>query len=366
MLEYLIAKGKEAVIINHSPTPDNYSFLDPQKQIRIFRDNEEENITLINNADLIFILDTNEFSRVKSLEKYIKNSKALDDSPLKRLQTMNPGAIMLYKDHGIDIIREPLEIAVCAQHNNGGLAANIWWESENIKHLFPVGEVNGSHGVTRPGGAALNSGQVGGYRAAEYIANIYNERTLIPKSVEESAKHALKDFSDWIENAHEPKSTWQKEREEFQIRMTRAGAHIRSLEFLRPALSEARQQWRRLKAEGNRVDNLQDLAESLRNLQLCYAHVVYLETILYSITSGLGSRGSALVLDRNGELASEHLGDDWRFALENTDFRASVLQTIPDPEGEITHQWVERRPLPQPDTWFETTWAAFREKEIYK
>ena len=76
MLEYLTAKGKEAVIINHSPTPDNYSFLDPQKQIRIFRDNEEENITIINNADLIFILDTNEFSRVKSLEKYIKNSKA--------------------------------------------------------------------------------------------------------------------------------------------------------------------------------------------------------------------------------------------------------------------------------------------------
>ncbi len=76
MSEYLTAKGKEAVIINHSPTPDNYSFLDSQKQIRIFRDNEEENITLINNADLIFILDTNELSRVKSLEKHIKNSGA--------------------------------------------------------------------------------------------------------------------------------------------------------------------------------------------------------------------------------------------------------------------------------------------------
>ncbi|MGM0680565.1 MAG: preprotein translocase subunit YajC, partial [Pseudomonadota bacterium] len=32
---------------------------------------------------------------------------------------------------------------------NGGLAGNIWWESENIRHLFPVGEVNGSHGVYR-------------------------------------------------------------------------------------------------------------------------------------------------------------------------------------------------------------------------
>ena len=76
MTEYLTAKGKEAVIINHSPTPDNCTFLDPQKRIRVFKDNEEENINLINNADLIFILDTNELSRLKSLEKHIRNSGA--------------------------------------------------------------------------------------------------------------------------------------------------------------------------------------------------------------------------------------------------------------------------------------------------
>ena len=63
-------------------------------------------------------------------------------------------------DHGIDITKEPLEIAVCAQHNNGGLAGNHWWESINVSRLFPVGEVNGSHGVYRPGGSALNAGQV--------------------------------------------------------------------------------------------------------------------------------------------------------------------------------------------------------------
>ena len=76
MSEFIKVKGKEAVIINHSPTPDNYSFLDLQKQIRVFKENKEENITLINNADLIFILDTNELSRVKSLETHIRNSGA--------------------------------------------------------------------------------------------------------------------------------------------------------------------------------------------------------------------------------------------------------------------------------------------------
>jgi len=301
----------------------------------------------------------------ESLE-YLKKSKALEDTPLKRMQTMNPKAVMHYRDHGIDIAQEPLEIDVCAQHNNGGLLANIWWESENIKHLFPVGEVNGSHGVTRPGGAALNSGQIGGYRAAEYIANVYGNHKLEPKTVEAPAKQALKDFSGWIINARESKSTWQKARDEFQARMTRAAAHIRSQEVLRPALVEAREQWRRLNAEGTRMDNLVDLAEGLRNLQLCYAHVVYLETILYAVESHLGSRGSALVLDRNGQSISAHLSDDWCFEPENTDFRDRVLQTTPDFKGKIIQQWIERRPIPQTDSWFETAWVAFLDKEIYQ
>ena len=92
--------------------------------------------------------------------------------PYLRLKHMNPGAIEVYKSHGIDISREYLEIALCAQHNNGGIGGNQWWES-SIPHLFAVGEVNGSHGVYRPGGSALNAGQVGGLRASQYIAANY-------------------------------------------------------------------------------------------------------------------------------------------------------------------------------------------------
>mgnify|MGYP003381674069 CR=1 FL=1 len=35
-----------------------------------------------------------------------------------RLLAMNPSAVALYHDHGIDLTSEPLQIAVCAQHNN--------------------------------------------------------------------------------------------------------------------------------------------------------------------------------------------------------------------------------------------------------
>ena len=108
---------------------------------------------------------------------YLTRSNALLELPIDRLRKMNPMAIELYAKHGIDITSEPLEIAVCAQHNNGGLVANEWWESD-VRHLFPVGEVNGTHGVYRPGGSALNSGQVGGFRAAQYIANRYVDNDL--------------------------------------------------------------------------------------------------------------------------------------------------------------------------------------------
>ena len=46
-------------------------------------------------------------------------------TPIERLAKMNKPAIDLYKSHGIDLEKEYLEIAVCAQHNNGGLVGNI-------------------------------------------------------------------------------------------------------------------------------------------------------------------------------------------------------------------------------------------------
>ena len=296
---------------------------------------------------------------------YLKNSQALDELPIERLRTMNPVAIQLYNDHGIDISREPLEIAVCAQHNNGGLAATTWWESENVRHLFPIGEVNGSHGITRPGGAALNAGQVGGYRAAEYIANVYRQETLTPATFEKSARQTLVQIDRWLAKTGSAAVTWPADRDEFQSRMSRAGAHIRSSAVLSTAVTDARSQWRRLQEEGSRIHCFRDLVEGLRNLQLCYAHLVYLNAIHYAVESGLGSRGSALVLGKNGESANERLDDQWQFAPENTEFRQKILRTTPLIDGGINNEWQTCRPLPLSDIWFETAWAAFRNKDIY-
>lgn len=73
---YLKQKGKDPVIINHSATPDNLKFLDKKNTIRVFSKEQQKNEKLLLDADVIFILDTNDFARTKSMEPYIINSPA--------------------------------------------------------------------------------------------------------------------------------------------------------------------------------------------------------------------------------------------------------------------------------------------------
>ena len=100
---------------------------------------------------------------------YLSRSDALFGTPIERLAKMNIGAIELYAANGIDLYTERLEIAVSAQHCNGGVAVDMNWQSD-VCGLYAVGEAAGTFGVYRPGGSALNSTQVGSLRAAEHIA----------------------------------------------------------------------------------------------------------------------------------------------------------------------------------------------------
>ncbi len=296
---------------------------------------------------------------------YLERSGALLDTPYDRLRKMNPGATELYLRNGIDLTQEPLEVAVCAQHNNGGLAANHWWESSNLRHLFPVGEVNGSHGVYRPGGSALNSGQVGGFRAAEYIAHRCQAWQVSREAVRRAAQDAVGETTAWLSRCEGSRISWRDERAALQERMTRAGAHIRSLDVLPAAQQEARAQWRRLEQQGCAYAGPAEIAEALRNRQLCFAHLCYLEAIRCALESGVGSRGSAIVLDPGGERIHEGLDAKWSIAREVPRFRLQVLETVASPSGDVTCRWVDRRPLPRTEAWFETEWARFRQGETY-
>ena len=296
--------------------------------------------------------------------QYLIRSQALQDTPLERLRQMNPAAIELYREHGIDLATEPLEIAVCAQHNNGGLAGNLWWESVNLRHLFPIGEVNGSHGVYRPGGASLNAGQVGSLRAAEFISQRYRDWTVSKEAVQEAADGAVAELQAWAGKCSTATTNWRAERAEFQARMSRAGAHIRSRDEATKAVAEAKAQWQRLQQEACACAD-EELGEALRTRQLCFAHLVYLEAILFSLESDVGSRGSSIVLDRDGLKIHDRLDEHWRIAPDNGDFKGKVLETIAAVDSKVDSRWVDCRPIPETEDWFETAWASFSKGEIY-
>jgi len=294
--------------------------------------------------------------------QYLERSRALLPTPIERLRQMNPGAVEFYRSRRVDLARQPLEIAVCAQHNNGGLAANHWWESINLRHLFPVGEVNGSHGLYRPGGSALNSGQVGGIRAAEFIANRYAAWTLPKRAAVSAARAAVTALRGWLKQAASAPRSWQSERTELQARMSRAGAHIRAEAEIGQAAQEAWTQYRRLAAAGCSGEP----REALCTRQLCFAHVAYLEAIRFALEAGVGSRGSSITLSPDGLRIHERLEDSWRVREEDPAFRDRVQETIVRPDGTVEQQWAPRRPIPGPDHWFETAWARFRDGDIYR
>jgi succinate dehydrogenase/fumarate reductase flavoprotein subunit len=295
---------------------------------------------------------------------YLEKSGASQPTPLARLAHMNPKAIELYREHGIDLAREPLEIALCAQHQNGGLAGTIWWESVNIRRLFPVGEVNGSHGVARPGGSALNSGQVGSLRAATRIAHVYADRTLEPAAFARAAQSECRRLLGWLKKGETGGGDWAAERRTLQARMSRAAGPIRSKAELDLALAEARAQWAKLTRSGCRARPA-DYAEALTTRQLAFAQLVILAAIRFAVESGTGSRGSAMVADPGGRLFDPILGSDWAYAAEEPAFRDKVLETEPA-DGKARNRWVPRRPIPASNAWFETAWADFLSGRVFR
>ncbi|HEX9973966.1 MAG TPA: oxidoreductase, partial [bacterium] len=317
------------------------------------------------------ILDDFKFGQLsQEAYTYLEKSGALFGTPIQRLAKMNQPAIDLYKNNGIDITEEYLEIAVCAQHNNGGLKGNLWWES-NIKHLFPVGEVNGTHGIYRPGGSALNSGQVGSLRAALFISKRYQGN---PKNVNEFLNAAKNQIQAKLKmakaiitpNQADPNQIWRM-RSEIQERMSASGAHIRSLEKVKQAIQQAWDLYSKMKKE-MRVASAKELPAAFRNLDLCLTHALYLEAISEYLEKGGQSRGSYLVMDPAGKKPCDQLGDEWRFSLnQEADFvNQKILEIWLDEHFNVKKQWVDVRPIPHEDSWFENVWNEHLRDNVVK
>ena len=147
--------------------------------------------------------------------------------------------------------------------------------------------------------------------------------------------------------------------------MSACGAAVRDPEKVRRAVEEAWALYRQLKS-GIKVRSVKDLPDAFKNLDLCLTHALYLEAISEYLSKGGKSRGSFLVLDRSGEKPCPQMDDKWRYSLNPRPsfVNQKVLEISLSGKGEVIKEWVDIRPIPREESWFETVWEAFREDRL--
>ncbi|MGV8850500.1 MAG: FAD-binding protein [Propionibacteriaceae bacterium] len=301
-----------------------------------------------------------------------------ETTPIQRLQHMNLPAYEFYlgRNPGVDLEKDLLEIAVCAQHNNGGMSVDQWWHS-NLEGFFPVGEAAGAHGIYRPGGAALNSGQVGATRAATYIAARRREDPVSPEVFGEAARGVVGEAVGLLRGATEraetsPDTTDELLREATELMSSNAGV-VRSRESIADALVRVRA-WLDSYSTTSSAD-----AASRRSVNRLFlirdiltSQYVYLSAMASYLDHGGRSRGSVLYTDGAGglPLAGEDgpeldLPEVFRFTLE--DGLTDVIQeSVWEGSGEPAFEWRPVRPIPEDDEFFENVWRHYRDdKNVY-
>ena len=305
-------------------------------------------------------------------KQYLQKAGALQKTPIERLAHMNTPAIEIYQENGIDLYSEPLEIAVCAQHNNGGFTVDRWWQS-NIPGTFIIGEMAGTHGVKRPGGSALNAGQTGGLRAAQYIANVYGCELPDYSDVQSEIDRQLSDIITALER-YESSSGLAPEKvlEEIRSRMTASGGHIRELNDAQNALKEAVKLYRDIQEKGFSIKDNKAIVGAIQAEHLALTSVAYLKAVVELLSQGSGSRGSHLVLAEDGieihpDVIDKTTGKPLKFKPENQSLRSSILhieydESSPDLFRGAT---IKLRPAPKERKAFEPAWQDYREGRIY-
>ena len=349
------------------------------------------------------VQDTFDASALASeAHEYLARAGVLFGTPIQRLRRMNEPAYQFYlgKNPYVDLETEMLEVDVCAQHNNGGLVVDSWWQT-NVAGFFAVGEAGGAHGVYRPGGAALNSGQVGATRAAQFVAarrglDPIDEAafTDVAAPVLEAARNLVTAASRRVREGASD-NTGELLRA-VQVLMSAKAGPVRSAASLHQALVQVHDWLARY------PDLVCADATSRRSIDRTFlvrdiltSAYMYLSAMADYVAHGGHSRGSVLYTEETGELpqvgyganatAELDLPEIFRFHLDggalddevqeaawlppalspsgpgNGGWSAAAPREADDPAGTPVFRWRRRRPIPEDDDFFENVWREFRE-----
>ena len=294
---------------------------------------------------------------------YLRNAGADHALPIDRLRHMNPLAIELYKRYKVDITTDPLEFAVNHQHMNGGIAVDTWGRS-NVPGIYAVGEAAGTHGATRPGGSALNAGQVFGTRVAEHVGAV--GAPVWTDDVAQAAAEAARDLDKAL--ATDSPLSVKGVRSEIQSRMSDKAGILCTASEVALALVEARALNAKIKQHGITASRPSEAARTVQWQQMALASEAVLCALDSYISNGGGSRGARAICDPQGD-ALPHTAQgpiaDARFRGEReADKDRQLIVTY------VGEQMVEssraNRTHDGAGSFFERDWPAWLTGDIFK
>jgi succinate dehydrogenase / fumarate reductase, flavoprotein subunit len=301
----------------------------------------------------------------EDVRSYLGNAGAVQGLPIERLQHMNPLAIELYRRYKVNIAAEPLEFAVNNQHMNGGIMVDVWGRS-NLAGCYAIGEAAGTHGVTRPGGSALNAGQVFGTRVAEHIAARGNAKLAPETDIGAVATNGIKEVLAVLQP--ESPLTIRAVRAEVQARMSDKAGMICDVGGIAEALVQARELNAEIRGRGIAFERPAEASRSLQWRHMALASEAVLGALDYFVRSGGGSRGARAICDPAGEslpVARSGALEDFRFRKEQ-DFHRNEQIVVRLSKDGLTISTRPNRTFDESATsFFERDWPDWLTGRIY-
>ncbi|WP_171241182.1 FAD-binding protein [Ruegeria sp. HKCCA5491] len=299
------------------------------------------------------------------VRSYLRHAGAVHDLPIDRLRHMNPLSIELYKRYKVDITIDPLEFAVNNQHMNGGIAVDIWGRT-NVAGIYAVGEAAGTHGVTRPGGSALNAGQVFGTRVAEHIAASRMAHEASKLEITSLAEHALTRIEATL-NTNSSRDAADI-RSEVQARMSDHAGILCTPKDVSAAHKAASDLNAQIRRNGISFKRSGEVGRVLQWQQMSLASEAVLAALDHYIAKGGGSRGARAICDPNGDAlpqAAHGPIPEVRFRSEReADMREQLLVHMDGEDMVVSHRKI-RRFDQDARTFFERDWPAWLTGAIY-
>ena len=334
-------------------------FRESQKGRRVFLD-FNRNILPV-PGDKNFSLDRLDYD----VQTYLSDAGAVQDLPIDRLRHMNPLSIELYKRYKVDITADPLEFAVNNQHMNGGIAVDTWGRT-NVAGIYAVGEASGTHGATRPGGSALNAGQVFGTRVAEHISASGRANSPANATLDEPVLTAVSEIKAVLA-AQSPISI-KDIRSEVQNRMSDHAGILCSAKKVRKAQQDAASLNSAIRENGISFTRYNEVARVLQWQQMALASEAVLAALDFYISNAGGSRGARAICDPEGAcLPKARTGPlpDFRFRPEReVDKETQIVVRLVD--RAITMKTRPNRTLdPDAKSAFERDWPAWLTGRIF-